>query len=90
MTGDLSPGVGRIARMFDAMFAGLGEAALLAAIEQSAREEAQAGARRLAAIAELVYTTVDEDAQEVVYIDHNHLHMVGTCDPNMAAVTPTE
>jgi hypothetical protein len=23
------------------------------------------------------YTTVKEDAQEVVYIDHNHLHMVG-------------
>jgi hypothetical protein len=23
------------------------------------------------------YTTVDEDAQEVLYIDHNHLHMVG-------------
>ena len=23
------------------------------------------------------YTTVNEDAQEVVYIDHNHLHMVG-------------
>ena len=26
------------------------------------------------------YTTVDEDAQEVVYIDHNHLHMVGNVD----------
>ncbi|WP_254513653.1 hypothetical protein [Anatilimnocola floriformis] len=23
------------------------------------------------------YTTVDEDAQEVMYIDHNHFHMVG-------------
>jgi hypothetical protein len=23
------------------------------------------------------YTTVNEDTQEVVYIDHNHLHMVG-------------
>jgi len=23
------------------------------------------------------YTTVDEDAREVIYIDHNHLHMVG-------------
>ena len=23
------------------------------------------------------YTTVDEDSQEVVYIDHDHLHMVG-------------
>jgi len=26
------------------------------------------------------YTTVDEDAQEVVYVDHNHLHMVGNVD----------
>lgn len=26
------------------------------------------------------YTTNDEDAREVIYIDHNHLHMVG-CDP---------
>ncbi len=25
-------------------------------------------------------TTVDEDAREVVYIDHNHLHMVGNVD----------
>jgi hypothetical protein len=23
------------------------------------------------------YTTVDEDSREVIYIDHNHLHMVG-------------
>jgi len=26
------------------------------------------------------YTTVDEDAQEVIYIDHNHLHMYGNVD----------
>jgi hypothetical protein len=26
------------------------------------------------------YTTVDEDCQEVIYIDHNHLHMVGNVD----------
>ncbi|MEM1303705.1 MAG: hypothetical protein AAGG46_02355 [Planctomycetota bacterium] len=26
------------------------------------------------------HTTVDEDAQEVIYIDHNHLHMVGDVD----------
>lgn len=25
----------------------------------------------------LPYTTVDQDSREVVYIDHNHLHMVG-------------
>jgi hypothetical protein len=27
------------------------------------------------------YTTWDQDASEVVYIDHNHLHMVGNVDP---------
>ncbi len=26
------------------------------------------------------YTTTDEEAQEVIYIDHNHLHMVGNVD----------
>ncbi|MCE9605004.1 MAG: hypothetical protein K8U03_08895 [Planctomycetia bacterium] len=26
------------------------------------------------------YTTVDEDSREVIYIDHNHLHMVGDVD----------
>jgi hypothetical protein len=26
------------------------------------------------------YTHTDEDAQEVIYIDHNHLHMVGNVD----------
>ena len=26
------------------------------------------------------YTTVNEDAQEVLYIDHNHFHMVGNPD----------
>lgn len=26
------------------------------------------------------YTTVDEEAQEVLYIDHNHLHMVGNVE----------
>jgi hypothetical protein len=30
----------------------------------------------------LPYTTTDEDSRQVIYIDHNHLHMVGTCDPN--------
>lgn len=29
----------------------------------------------------LPYTTRDEDCQEVIYIDHNHLHMVGNVDP---------
>ena len=27
------------------------------------------------------YTTTDEDCQEVIYIDHDHLHMVGNVDP---------
>ncbi|MHC4399625.1 MAG: hypothetical protein ACYTG0_08095 [Planctomycetota bacterium] len=26
------------------------------------------------------YTSTNEDAQEVIYIDHNHLHMVGNVD----------
>lgn len=26
------------------------------------------------------HTTVDEDAQEVIYIDHNHFHLVGNVD----------
>jgi hypothetical protein len=26
------------------------------------------------------YTTVDEDASEVIYLDHNHFHMVGNVD----------
>jgi len=28
----------------------------------------------------LPYTTTDEDCQEVIYIDHNHFHMVGNVD----------
>lgn len=28
----------------------------------------------------LPYTTVDEDAREVIYIDHNHFHIVGNVD----------
>ena len=33
------------------------------------------------------YTTVDEDAQEVLYIDHNHLHMVGNVNTGRGATT---
>ncbi len=29
------------------------------------------------------HTLVDEDAAEVIYIDHNHLHMVGNVDPGV-------
>ena len=31
------------------------------------------------------YTTRDEDAAEVLYIDHNHLHMVGNVDTGASA-----
>lgn len=43
------------------MFADVADEALLGAIEQAAVEEAQASARRLAAIAELTHRTVDDD-----------------------------
>lgn len=32
------------------------------------------------------YTTTDEDCREVVYIDHNHLHMVGNVDCGPSSV----
>ncbi|MCA9102721.1 MAG: hypothetical protein R3C10_11370 [Pirellulales bacterium] len=31
----------------------------------------------------LPYTTVDEDAREVIYIDHDHLHMVGNVNEGL-------
>ncbi|MCA9269240.1 MAG: hypothetical protein KDA41_12250 [Planctomycetales bacterium] len=31
------------------------------------------------------YTYTDEDAVEVIYIDHNHLHMVGNVDPGVGS-----
>jgi hypothetical protein len=31
------------------------------------------------------HTLVDDDAQEVIYIDHDHLHMVGDVDPGCDA-----
>lgn len=37
----------------------------------------------------LPYTTVDEDCQEVVYIDHDHLHMVGNVDPGPGTGYPS-
>lgn len=52
-----------IETMFDRMCAGLDEAALIAAIGQASRDEARAGARKLAAIAELVEMTVTHDAE---------------------------
>ncbi len=47
--------------MFDSQFATADDAAVVAAIEESARAEARAGARRLAAIAELARRRVDDD-----------------------------
>jgi hypothetical protein len=35
------------------------------------------------------YTTTDEDCQEVVYIDHDHLHMVGNVDPGPGTGYPS-
>ena len=35
------------------------------------------------------YTTVDEDTQEVLYIDHNHFHRVGTEDDSVGSGIPT-
>ena len=34
------------------------------------------------------YTTTTEDCQEVVYIDHDHLHMVGNVDPGPGTSYP--
>jgi hypothetical protein len=31
------------------------------------------------------HTLIDEDAAEVIYIDHNHLHMVGNVDPGVGS-----
>jgi len=33
----------------------------------------------------LPYTVRDEDAVEVIYVDHNHFHMVGNVDPGASA-----
>jgi hypothetical protein len=35
------------------------------------------------------YTTTNEDCQEVVYIDHDHLHMVGNVDPGPGTGYPS-
>ena len=35
------------------------------------------------------YTTVDEDCQEVIYIDHDHLHMVGNVNPGPGTGYPS-
>ena len=55
--------------MFDSEFAAVGDAELIAAIEDGARAEAAASARRLAAIAELVRRRVDDDERALWAFD---------------------
>ena len=33
----------------------------------------------------LPYTTRNEDAREVIYVDHNHMHMVGNVDTGLGS-----
>ncbi|MFG1930254.1 DUF222 domain-containing protein [Mycobacterium sp. NPDC048908] len=65
MTVDNFPGWsmvgGIVARMFGTEFSTADDATVVAAIEEGARAEAAAGARRLAAIAELARRRVDDD-----------------------------
>ena len=53
--------------MFDSDLAMADDAELVAAIEEGARAEAAAGARRLAAIAELVRRRVDDDDERSMW-----------------------
>ncbi|WP_235629792.1 HNH endonuclease signature motif containing protein [Mycolicibacterium novocastrense] len=57
----MSVGRGTLEHMFDSEFSEADDAAVVAAIEESTRAEARAGARRLAAIAELARRRVDDD-----------------------------
>ncbi|OBK76907.1 DUF222 domain-containing protein, partial [Mycobacterium sp. 1274761.0] len=53
--------------MFDAVFAGFGDAELIGVIEDAARREAVEAARQLAAIAELVHRRVDDDVETALW-----------------------
>jgi hypothetical protein len=53
--------------MFDSEFAGADDATVVAAIEESTREEAAAGARRLAAIAELAHRRVADEGERALW-----------------------
>ena len=57
----MSPGTGSIECMFESLFGDVEDDALVGVIEQLMRDEARVGARRLAAIAELVVRSVEED-----------------------------
>ena len=57
----MSVGAGSIEHMFESLFGDVVDDALVGEIEQLMRDEAAVAARRLAAIAELVHRTVEED-----------------------------
>ena len=57
----MSVGAGSIEHMFESLFSDVDDDALVGVIEQLMRDEAQVAARRMAAIAELVHRTVEED-----------------------------
>ena len=54
--------------MFDSEFAAASDVELVAAIEDGVRQEAIAGARRLAAIAELTRRRVEDDDERVLWV----------------------
>ena len=54
--------------MFDSEFAAASDVELVAAIEDGVRQEAIAGARRLAAIAELTRRRIDDDDERALWV----------------------
>ena len=54
--------------MFDSEFAAVSDVELVAAIEDGVRQEAIAGARRLAAIAELTRRRIDDDDERALWV----------------------
>ena len=61
MSANVSVGAGSIEHMFESLFSDVDDDALVGVIEQLMRDEAAVAARRMAAIAELVHRTVEED-----------------------------
>ena len=64
---DLSDLFCRFERMFDSEFAAASDVELVAAIEDGVRQEAIAGARRLAAIAELTRRRIEDDDERALW-----------------------
>jgi hypothetical protein len=64
----VSAATGIIARMFGTEFSTADDATVVAAIEESARAEAAAGARRLAAIGELARRRVVDDDEQANWV----------------------